>query len=152
MRDWGAAVDVSGSWPWGTWPASIVFKIHHLKLNYSFLSDFIKFIWTLHVHVCTQLCAMGLNCSHRQKIMPQNVICHREKDWHLCMKNHLPGYSCRIECHFPASSLTYGTRIQQRAFETTNTPAQSPLGMPEPWSLFGRGASASLAMPDVLVK
>lgn len=135
VRDWRPDVDVSaGSEDDPEEPHlhrlfCIIFKIHHLKLNYSFLSDFIKFIWTLHWHVkkvCTQVCAMGLNCSHRQKIMSQNVICHREKDWHFCTKN-FPGHSCRIESHFPASSLTYGTGIQQCA-EMTSAPVRSLSG------------------------
>lgn len=74
-------------WSEKTWPA-----LKLIQITGFFLSDFIKIIWTLHVYgkkCAHSFCATGPNCSHRQKIMPQNVISHREKDWHLCTKKNI---------------------------------------------------------------
>lgn len=127
----------------------------HRNYRVFFLSDFIKFIWTLHVYVkkCAHSFMQRGQIAHTGRKLCLKMLSATGKKTDICaQKKHLPGYSCRIECHFPASSLTYVTGIQQHAFEMRNALVWSSLDAPECWSLFGRGTSGSLAMPDVLVK
>lgn len=87
-------------WSEKTWPA-----LKFIQITGFFSSDFIKIIWTLHVYgkkCAHSFCATGPNCSHRQKIMPQNVISHREKDWHLCTKKTSSGIFLQVWVSFPS--------------------------------------------------
>lgn len=154
VRDWRADVDVSaGSEDDPEEPHlhrlfCIIFKIHHLKLNYSFLSDFFKFIWTLHWHVKksvhTALCNGAKLLTQAENYVSKCYLPQGKRLTFLHEK--LSGIFLQDWESFPSILSDIWNRDPAMCWNDKR-PGAVPL-----WSLFGRRASASLAMPDVLVK